>query len=193
MAKDMISMMEGEPSGVYDIYAASVSEIRTLTRRIESASTLQEACEWGSKDRLGYADLTSAMISVACTSSLCAYLRPGEPWQLDYAPENGAKGLILIAELHRLRGEIVAKREAMTPKRVAARKGELAEAIALLALSLDAVPAHHAAEMALIAGISRTNDPQGDAQLRAEELSIRPDQTGWRDDEEAEEPPALLI
>lgn len=190
MAKDMISMMEGEPSGVYDIYAASVSEIRT---RIEGASTLQEACEWGSKDRLGYAELTVAMISVACTSSLCAYLRPGEPWQLDYAPENGAKGLILIAELHRLRGEIVAKREAMTPRRVAARKGELAEAIALLALSLDAVPAHHAAEMALIAGIGRTNDPQGDAQLRAEELSIRADQTGWRDDEEAEEPPALLI
>lgn len=175
MPKDLISIAKERAGGPHDVHAYAVFEVQTLSQRFGASSTLQEACKWNTKDRLGHAELASVMISVASTASLCAYLRDGEPWLLDYAPANSARGIMLIAELHRLRAELTLKRGALTPSRVAERKEPLATAIAILLLALDAVAPQHLVEMAHLAGLGRTNDAQGDAQLRAEELSISDD------------------
>lgn len=172
MPKDLIGRASPSDDCAYDIHRISVRQISGLSKRVDVATKTGEITAWTTiPDRRLLPDMIDLMIDVACTASLTAYLRPGERWNLDFAKENSARGLVIVAALHELRCKLVEKASILTPARVKSMRGGLSEAMAIVILALDAAPAGQADRLAMLAGLGRTNDPQGDAQLRAEEIS----------------------
>lgn len=155
------------------VYARILRDIQVMSDRLSASVTIGQLTQWLDGDRQRHADLIDVSLSVAETASLTSYRRPGEKWRLDVVGESSARGAALTAALHHLRGLLLDRTYLQSTIHHARIPDGLKEAIAILVLSLDAAPARYLRDLALIAGLGRTGDPQGDAQLRAEELFLR--------------------
>jgi len=165
------------PTRAHDVYSLCLIDIAMLIKRIDGIAAASEIVRWNDGDRMRHDDIVSAAISTAELASLVAFGRPGETWRLEAVTQDEARGSDLMSALHRLRSVMMSKMPVISRLRNAPRVeqaalDEIVTAVSLLALALDAVPAHLVREFALLAGLGRTNDAQGDAQLRAEEISL---------------------
>ena len=118
-------------------------------------------------------EICETLVSVACTASLAAYLRPGEKWRIVGIPASSRRALRLLAELHLLRSDL-AQRAPDTSRFLQSQMGNeyserLRRAYALLVLALDALDGKLKAEAIWASQLGYTQDPQGDAQLACEE------------------------
>lgn len=155
------------PSLIHD---RMMRDIQILADRLGASSDARRLVQWLDGDRQRYDDLVDVALSVAETASLTAFRRDGEKWQLDIVAEHSAEGCALTAAMHHLRALLLARPYLQSSIYRAAIPADLKRALAILVLSLDAAPSHIQSALAITAGLGRTGDPVGDAQLRAEEL-----------------------
>lgn len=170
---DMMQTADPAEGLQISVYARVLRDIQVLSDRLAASVTVGQLTQWLDGDRQRHADLIDVSLSVAETSSLTSYRRPGEAWRLDVAEESSARGAALTAALHHLRGLLLDRPYLQSTIHQAKIPCGLKQSLAILVLSLDAAPARNMRDLALIAGLGRTGDPQGDAQLRAEELFDR--------------------
>ncbi|UFM66808.1 hypothetical protein LOS78_12815 [Paracoccus sp. MA] len=155
------------PARVYD---RMMRDIQILADRLGASSDARRLVAWLDGDRQRYGDLIDVALSTAETASLTSFRRPGELWRMEIVEEHTAAGCALTAAMHHLRALLLARPYLQSSIYRANIPADLKRALAILVLSLDAAPAHIQPALAITAGLGRTGDPVGDAQLAAEEL-----------------------
>lgn len=150
----------------------------TSATRFRASQTVKQLIEWRDDDQLTGEGISETCISIAETASLTAYLCEGEPWILEITTPRSALGASIVAALHHLRGTILDKphvvgqihKAGLNQKRPESG-ARIDEALAILVLALDAAPDHLRDMLSKQAGLGRTGDPQGDAQLPSKKIS----------------------
>lgn len=158
------------PARVYD---RMMRDIQILADRLGASSDARRLASWLDGDRQRYGDLIDVSLSVAETASLISFARADEPWRMEIVDEHSAGGCALTAAMHHLRALLLARPYLQSSIYRASIPADLKRALAVLVLSLDAAPGHLQPALAITAGLGRTGDPVGDAQLAAEELFER--------------------
>ena len=141
-----------------------------LADRLNISSDARRLVQWLDGDRQRYDDLVDVALSVAETASLTSFQHDGGKWQFDIVGEHSAEGCALTAAMHHLRALLLVRPYLQSSIYRATIPADLKQALATLVLSHDAAPAHIQPALTITAGLGRTGDPVGDAQLAAEEL-----------------------
>jgi hypothetical protein len=155
------------------VFIEMISDIILISERLRRDSPdMRKAFGYSDGIRLSATDLTDMCYSAAATAGFTAFLRPDDRWTLYVCRENDPRGMIVIAELHRLRAELARNmRGILALLRYPRMDPGLRRALANLCVALrtygSAVDGREMMTFAQIPLSSR--DPQGDAMVAGEE------------------------
>lgn len=155
------------------VFVEMISDIILISERLRRDSPdMRKAFGYSDGIRLSATDLTDMCHSAAATAGFTAFLRPDDRWTLHVCRESDPRGMLVIAELHRLRAELARNmRGILGLLRYPRMDPGLRRALANLCIALrtysSAVDEREMMTFAQIPLSSR--DPQGDAMVAGEE------------------------
>lgn len=152
-------------------HGLTMHDVSVVRRRFETAKIARNALGYTDFVRIDSDAVSELLVSVAFTSSLIGYRRDGEPWRLDGVSPSSADGRKLVNDMDAIRERMLAMstsmRRYMTHYAVT-RRAKIAAAI--LVLSLDGCEDAYRPFYVQFSGVRPgSQDPQGDAQQRAED------------------------